>query len=358
MAVVSVDVQPKTQRKWLLFFAPIIGILGLWLASGWLVPSNLAPLTNKLQGLVTTFQGIFIEALPFLSAGVIVSVLIGEFVKPQHLASFVPKNAFGASIFGSLLGLLFPVCECGAIPTSRRLLRKGAPASMGIAFALAAPVVNPIVLISTSIAFGDVRWALARVGFTIIIALTIGLIIGAGIKREAILTPLALTPDVEHDHSHCDHDHGACDHSHEQPKGRLAGLIAHGSVEFFEMAQYLVMGSLLAATMQTFIPQSALLTLNDSGIGFFAPLLGIVVLMLVAVLLSVCSTVDAFLALSFLGLFHPGAVMAFLVFGPMIDIKSTLMLTTTFRRSAVLAMVVLAALFAIIAGLISYVVLI
>ncbi len=185
MAVVSVNVQPKNQRKWLLFFAPLIGIIGLWLASGWLVPSNLAPLTNKLQGLVTTFQGIFIEALPFLSAGVIVSVLIGEFVKPQHLASFVPQNAFGASVFGSLLGLLFPVCECGAIPTSRRLLRKGAPAPMGIAFALAAPVVNPIVLISTSIAFGDVRWALARVGFTIVIALTIGLIIGAGIKREA-----------------------------------------------------------------------------------------------------------------------------------------------------------------------------
>lgn len=134
-------------------------------------------------------------------------------------------------------------------------------------------------------------------------------------------------------------------------------MLGHGSVEFFEMGRFLVLGSLLAATMQTFISQGALLAFNGSSFGFAAPLFSIGILMLVAVLLSVCSTVDAFLALAFLGLFHPGAVMAFLVFGPMIDIKSTLMLTTTFRKTTVSAMVVLAAVFSIIAGLITYVVL-
>lgn len=103
------------------------------------------------------------------------------------------------------------------------------------------------------------------------------------------------------------HDH---DHNH-QPGGswreRAGAMLGHGSVEFFEMGRFLVLGSLLAATMQTFISQGALLAFNGSSFGFAAPLFSIGILMLVAVLLSVCSTVDAFLALAFLGLFHPGA---------------------------------------------------
>ena len=215
-------------------------------------------------------------------------------------------------------------------------------------FALAAPVVNPIVIVSTTIAFADWRWAAARVGLTIVIALAIGLILGVGFRRERVLSPAALRPE---------HEHGpACDHDHSERGWR--GMLAHGSAEFFEMCQYLVIGALLAATMQSFVPQSWFIGLTqEAGLGMFGPLVAIVVLMLIALVLSVCSTVDAFLALSFLGLFHPGAIMAFLVFGPMIDIKSTLMLATTFRRQTVAAMVVLAFGFCVVAGLATAIVL-
>lgn len=365
MAVVNMP-QRAERRSLVLFLAPIVGLGLLWIASGVLVPAWLTPRSAQLQGVVTTFLGIFIEALPFLLAGVITSILIGAFVTPARLARMVPRSAVGSTLSGAVLGLVFPVCECGAIPTSRRLMRKGAPVSLGIAFALAAPVVNPIVLLSTTVAFGDWRWAAARVGFTIVIAVIIGLVLGVGFNRADVLTAASLEPDHDagrrsddsgsgghdqhHDHHYDHHDHAG------GWRGRAEAMLGHGSVEFFEMGRFLVLGSLLAATMQTFIPQQTLLAFNSSSLGLAAPLASIGILMLMAMLLSVCSTVDAFLALAFLGMFHPGAVMAFLVFGPMIDIKSTLMLTTTFRKPTVSAMVGLAAMFSVLAGLITYVV--
>lgn len=349
------------RRRFGLFLAPVVLLL-LWLASGAFVPSRLGQRSLQLQGLVTTFLGIFIEALPFLLAGVAASIAIQRWVTSDLLSKIVGRSSIGGAVRGSLLGLLFPVCECGAIPASRRLLRKGAPVPLGIAFALAAPVVNPIVLLSTMVAFDDWRWAAGRVGLTILIAVLVALIVGAGIRRESLLAPAALLPsqgDDEHNgEQHDDHGHvhdSQCRHS-PAPANSWRSLLAQGAVEFFEMSQYLILGGLLAATMQTFLPQSLLLNLTAEGsLGLFGPLAGVLVLMAVAVLLSVCSTIDAFLALAFLGLFHPGAVMAFLVFGPMIDIKSTLMLTSTFRKGAIVAMVVLAAQFSLLAGLAVYV---
>lgn len=350
----------EIRQRLVLLVAPTLVLGFVWIASGFMVPAGLAARSAQFQGLVTTFLGIFIEALPFLLAGVIASVVIQHYVTPAHLARFVPQRGPLAALFGSLLGMVFPVCECGAIPASRRLLRKGAPPAVGIAFALAAPVVNPIVIISTTAAFSDWRWAAARVGFTIVIAAGIAMILGLGIGRAALLAPAAMPVDDDHEHGPaCDHHHHGHDHDHGADEGPAwRGMVVHGSQEFFEMAQYLVIGGLLAATMQTFVPQSVLLNLTQDGaLGIFGPLLAIIVLMLVAVVLSVCSTVDAFLALSFLGFFHPGAILAFLIFGPMIDIKSTLMLGSTFRKGVVGSMVVLAALFSMIAGLITYIVL-
>jgi uncharacterized membrane protein YraQ (UPF0718 family) len=338
------------------FFAPLFLLL-VWLANGALVPAGLQSRSAQLQGLVTTFLGIFIEALPFLLAGVIASVAIKRWVTPARLSRLAGTSSLGGALKGTLLGLLFPVCECGAIPASRRLLRQGAPAPLGIAFALAAPVVNPVVLISTMVAFADWRWAAGRIGLTILIAMLIGLLVGAGLSREAILAPATLrgADDAHADHhAAADHDHQHHDHGDEAETWR--SMISHGSSEFFEMLQYLVIGGLLAATMQTFVPQGALLSFSQSGaFGMFGPLISILVLMAVAVLLSVCSTVDAFLALSFLSLVHPGAVMAFLVFGPMIDIKSGLMLLSTFSRAAVVVMILLAMQFTLVVGMAMYV---
>jgi uncharacterized membrane protein YraQ (UPF0718 family) len=315
--------------------------VGLWIASGIAVPEALSPYTGRLQGFVTIFLGIFIEALPFLMAGVLASSAIHLFVTPERIRDLSPKNPVLAALAGSLLGMVFPVCECGSIPTTRRLMAKGAPLTTGIAFALAAPVINPIVLVSTFVAFGTWSIVAWRMGLTIIIAVIVGVLVGMAPRRDMILAPAAL---------------GLEDLDADQPRytpdpveqrgffGPARLVLAHANTELFEMLRYLIAGALLAAGLQTLVPQPAL---NALGSG---PVLSVVVMIVLAAVLSICSTVDSFIALSFVNTFTPGAVMAFLVFGPMIDIKSTLLLTTTFNRRTVAIIVLLCFQLALLAG--------
>jgi uncharacterized membrane protein YraQ (UPF0718 family) len=338
-------------RRWRGVLPPVLAamLLGLlWVAGDIAVPAALQPWTGRFQGFVTVFLGIFIEALPFLMAGVLVSSAIHLFVSEERVRQLTPRRPALAALAGSLLGLAFPVCECGSIPATRRLLTKGAALPAGIAFALAAPVINPVVLISTYVAFGSWEMVAWRAGLTVLIAVTVAVLVGAAPRRELVLAPGV--ESAADDHSHCDHDHGRCDHDHgavegEGPLGALRRVLDHANGEFFEMARYLIMGALLAATLQTLVPQSALLALGDG------PLLSVLVLAMLAVVLSICSTVDSFIALSFASSFTPGAVLAFLVFGPMIDIKSALMLTSTFTRRTVAIIALLCLQLSVLAGL-------
>jgi uncharacterized membrane protein YraQ (UPF0718 family) len=331
----------------LIFTALLLGLI--WVAADVAVPPSLAPWTGRLQGFVTVFLGIFIEALPFLMAGVLVSSAIHLFVSPATVQRLSPRNPVAAALMGSCLGLAFPVCECGSIPAARRLMSKGAAMPAGIAFALAAPVVNPVVLISTFVAFGSWQMVAWRAGLTVLIATVVALVVGVAPRRELVLAPGV--DDHDHDHHHHDHDHHHHDHDHDEPEdtgalGSISRILAHAHGELFEMTRYLIAGALLAATLQTVVPQQPLLALGDG------PLISVLVLMGLAVLLSICSTVDSFIALSFVNSFTPGAVLAFLVFGPMIDIKSTLMLTSTFTRRAVAVIILLCAQLTLLAGVI------
>lgn len=323
----------------------------VWVASDLAVPRALAPWTGQLQGFVTVFLGIFIEALPFLMAGVLVSSAIHLFVSADQVQQLSPRNPFLAALGGSLLGLAFPVCECGAIPATRRLLSKGAALPAGIAFAVAAPVINPVVLIATFVAFGNWQMVAWRAGLTIVIAVTVALVIGATPRRELVL---AHGVDQADDHDHTggdhDHDHDHHDHAHgvqpgEGPLRMAQRILEHANGEFFEMTRYLIIGAMLAAALQTVVPQQALLALGDG------PLLSVLVMIGLAVVLSICSTVDSFIALSFVNSFTPGAILAFLVFGPMIDIKSALMLTSTFSRRTVALIILLCFQLTLLAGL-------
>lgn len=341
-------------------------LLVLWVASDIDVPAPLAPWTGRLQGFTTVFLGIFIEALPFLLAGVLVSSVLHLSVSAERLQRFTPRNPLLAALGGALLGLALPVCECGSIPAARRLLQKGVALPVGIAFVLAAPVVNPIVILSTAVAFGGWEMVAWRIGLTLLFAVIIGVVLGTVVNPATVLaanvTPHSHDhgPACTHDHDHgpaCahDHDHGpACTHDHDHDHGhdahaaegsRIRQVLVHARSEFFEMGRFLVLGALLAAALQTLIPQQPLLALGGG------PVVSVLVLMGLAVLLSVCSTVDSFIALSFVNTFTPGAVLAFLVFGPMIDIKSTLMLTTTFRRRIVAVMVLLCFQLSLLAGI-------
>lgn len=283
------------------------------------------PLSGRFQTFVTIFLGIFIEAIPFLLIGSVVSGLLEEFVDKNALAKLVPRRAIPAAFVGSLLGFIFPVCECGVVPVTRRLYQKGMPLSVGIAFLLAAPVVNPVVLISTYVAFGAGPVLYGRFAFTVLIAFVVGLLFSFA-RPQDVLLPATQEQNHDHDHAHS-HSGSLVD--------RVWNALAIGGDDLLDMARYLILGSMIAAAMQTFVPQSTLLALGSG------PVISIVALMVLAFVLSICSTVDAFVALSFAGSFTTGSILAFLVFGPMVDIKSALMFLGVMRRRVVLYLILL-----------------
>lgn len=309
----------------------------------------------NIEVFATRFLGIFIEAVPFLLLGSLTSGLIESFVKSDDIVRLMPRNRLGAALGGAFLGLAFPVCECGVVPVTRRLFNKGLPLSMGVAFLLAAPFMNPIVFASTYIAFGFGPVFIGRFVITIVVAVTVALVIGMFAKSGSVLKPIAMADghekhshDHEHDHEHYhDHEHVRDhDHEHEFSSLREKLLYAFGvaSDEFFEMGRFLILGSALAALMQTLTPQENLLALGTGSV------LSVLFMQVLAYILSVCSTVDSFLALAFVNTFTTGAIVSFLSFGPMVDIKSTLMFTGVFRRRIVLYLILLPFVMNLLAG--------
>ena len=286
-----------------------------------------------LSVFATRFLGIFVEAVPFLLLGSITSGLIETFVKSDDIMRLLPRNRLGAAIGGAFLGLVFPVCECGVVPVARRLFTKGTPVSLGVAFLLAAPFMNPIVFASTYIAFGFGPVFIGRIVVTVLVAVVVGTVIGSFAKPMAALKPIALG----NGHAHCDHDEPAT-------RVKLMGALQIAGDEFFEMGRFLIFGSMLAALMQTLVPQESLLALGNG------PILSVVFMQILAYVLSVCSTVDSFLALAFVNTFTTGAIVSFLSFGPMVDIKSTLMFTGVFRRRIVLYLILLPFVMNLLAG--------
>jgi uncharacterized protein len=286
--------------------------------------SDARTLNGRFPTFVTIFLGIFIEAVPFLTAGAIVSGFIEVFISKQALDRFIPRNPIAASFMGSVLGFVLPVCECGVVPVTRRLYQKGLPLSVGIAFLLAAPVVNPVVLASTYAAFGWGPMLVGRFGFTILIAFLIGLIFYVA-QPEEVLLPESPESVLLPDSAYGDAQGG----------GRVWQALAIAGDDFTDMGRYLIVGSMLAAGMQTMVPQSTLLAIGSDAF------LSVVAMMTLAFVLSLCSTVDAFVALSFINTFSPAAILGFLVFGPMVDIKSALMFLSVFRRRIVLYLILL-----------------
>jgi uncharacterized membrane protein YraQ (UPF0718 family) len=278
----------------------------------------------------TIFLGIFIEAAPFLLIGTLASGLVEVYVNAENLHRLVPQGAVRGALVGALMGLFFPVCECGVIPLTRRLFRKGLPLPVGVTFLLAAPVINPIVIASTVAAFGMGPVLYLRLGLTLLVAVATGLVFATEPQPRQLLKPVAWAPIA-----------GASGMSSARTppasnwRIQISRALTIAVDEFFEMGRYLVAGALVAALMQTIVPQSVLLAVSAG------PLISVAALIGLAVVLSICSTVDAFIALSFAGTFTTGSVLAFLVYGPMIDIKSTLMFLGVFRRRTVLYLVLL-----------------
>ena len=281
-----------------------------------------------VQNFVLVFSSLLIEAIPFILLGALVSAAIEVFV-PSHVfgkLALLPRPLqLPAS---ALAGMAFPVCECGSVPVARRLAAKGLAPGAAITFMLAAPILNPIVLASTFVAYRgrDVMWAmdLGRAGIGLLAAVAVGWVIGGRTKQE-MLRARPAEENLGHDHDGCEAGCGPDCDRHEHVAARPRAFFGHLSGDFLFMGRYLVFGAAVAAALQTFVPQSVI------GAVAGTPVISLVAMMGLAFLLSLCSESDAFVAASFVQ-FGVGAQLAFLVFGPMVDTKLGFLYTATFSR--------------------------
>ena len=274
-----------------------------------------------LQDYFQVFFAVVVEAVPFVVLGSVVSGLLAVFVRDEWLLRFLPKNVIFGHAVVALLGFFFPVCECGNLPVAKRLVQKGLPVSQAVTFLLAAPVLNPIVIVSTLVAFRFAPEVMyARVGLSFLIAVGTGLMVRFLGKDETLMTESL---------------HEACEHHEHFPRTKRAKFevfVRTFREEGIEMTKALALGGSIAA-FTPLLPRELIAGLAQS------PLLAIVVMMLLALIMSICSTVDAFVALGYVGTFPLSAVLAFLVFGPMIDFRAISLMRTAFRWPVVMTII-------------------
>lgn len=258
------------------------------------------------------FISIIIEALPFVLLGTILSGIIEVFITPDIVNKFLPKNKFLRVLFGTFVGFVFPSCECGIIPIINRFLEKKVPSYTAVPFLATAPITNPIVLFATYSAFGNsIRFLILRfVGATIVA-------IALGVMLAFLVDDNILKEDAKPTHFH--------DYSDKKWYQKIFLALAHAIDEFFDTGRYLVFGTLIASAMQIYLPTRVLTTIGHS------PITAILVMMLLAFILSLCSEADAFIGASLLSTFGIAPVMAFLLIGPMIDIKNLMMMVNSFK---------------------------
>ncbi len=264
-----------------------------------------------LQNFFLVFGSLLIEAVPFVLVGAVVSAAIEVFVPGrvfERLARLPGPLQLPAA---GLAGMAFPVCECGSVPVARRMVTKGLNPAAAVTFMLAAPIINPVVIASTFVAYRgrDTLWpmVIGRTSLGLIAAIAVGWVV-ARQRKEDLLRP---RPEDEEHH----HEGGS----------RWADFAGHVAGDFFFMGRYLVLGAAVAGVLQTFVPSSVIGSVADT------PVVSFVAMMVLAYLLSLCSESDAFVAASFVQ-FGVGAHLAFLVFGPMVDTKLSFLYRGTYSK--------------------------
>jgi uncharacterized protein len=276
------------------------------------------------------FTSIVVEALPFILIGAAASAAIAVFVPASAFARLAALPRPVQVPAAALAGFAMPVCECGSVPVARRLILRGVHPSAGIAFMLAAPILNPIVLASTWVAYGAAGKALemtaARAALGLLVAISAGGLIGR--HGESLMRTVG---------------GGRSDHDH--PGGSSGAFVEHLASDFLFMGRFLVLGAAVAALLQTAVPQDWLSSVAHQEV------LGAIALMGMAIALSLCSEADAFVAVSFTA-FPLGSQLAFLVLGPVVDAKLAVLYGATFRRRFTLRLLAIAVPIALVGALV------
>ena len=315
-------------------------VAGVVLVTGMAALRILAPdsggieLGNAVQDFVTLSLSVVIESLPFVFLGIALAVVVQVWVPQRVLFRVLPRTPVLRRAVLSLLGVLLPVCECGNVPLSRGLIMRGLTVPEAMTFLVAAPIVNPVTIITTYQAFGfDDGILVARVLGGFAIANLVGWLFSRHPRPDALLTrSFSAACSRTRDHGH---EHG----------GRWRRSIETFAAELTSMLPALLVGSAIAGVIQVGVSRDVLVTLGSN------PVVSVFVLMLLAFVIAVCSNVDAFFVLALGSTFLPGAIVAFLLFGPVIDVKMLALLRTTFTAKTLALLTLVVALGAATIGL-------
>lgn len=321
-APVQADV-PRTRRVWL--WAAVIGF-------GLVLGATDSLTTAGLENFRVIFGSLLLQAIPLVMMGSIVAALIGTLVPDSAFARLSRLPEALQIPAAGIAGFAFPVCECGSVPVARRLVARGLLPSAAVTFMLAAPILNPIVIFSTSIAYRgrDIFWpmVLGRVGLGLMAAMTVGWVIG-GRAQEGFLRSVgnddlaACGCHEEVPECGCGDGDDSGRHQNHDPRWKV--FCSYLAGDFAYMGRFLIFGAAVAAALQTLIPQTVLGSVAN------IPIISLATMMALAFALSLCSESDAFVAASFVQ-FGVGPQLAFLVFGPMLDAKLAFLYNATFSR--------------------------
>jgi uncharacterized membrane protein YraQ (UPF0718 family) len=259
---------------------------------------------DALAAWLTVFVSIGLQSLPFLALGVVLSAAIAVLVPADALSRWLPKRPAAAVPVAGLSGVLLPGCECGAVPIAGSLVARGVKPAVSLTFLLAAPAINPVVLVSTAVAFaGSVEMVGARFTASLLTAVVMGWI-WLALGRDQLIS-MPSRP--------------------QSGRGRLVDFVTAARHDLLHAGGFLMLGAMVAATVNVFVPRAVLDTLAGNL------LVSVLVMAVFAVVIAVCSEADAFIAAS-MSQFPPTAQLAFMVVGPAIDVKLFAMQVGTFGR--------------------------
>ncbi len=300
--------------------ATLGGLVIVRLVSSALVPDGTLP--DRVQDALTLAMSVLIESLPFVILGVLVSIVVRVWLPEGLVLRVLPKRPWARRLVLSVLGMLLPVCECGNVPVARGLIARGLTAGDSMTFLFAAPILNPITIITTVQAFGLSDGILAaRIAGGFVIANLLGWLFSRHPDPESLLTPRFAAECRLPEHG----EHGS-------RWQRSVGLFA---TESASLLPALFVGAAAAALVQTLVPRTVLVGLGAD------PVWSVLAMIVLSFVISVCSTVDAFFILPFAATFLPGSIVAFLLFGALVDVRMIALLRTTFRTRTVLQVLVL-----------------
>jgi len=319
------------QLFWLIF-----GLLGLatLVAIRLVTAGSDSALPNLAKDFITLSTSVVIESMPFVVLGIVLSIAVQVWIPSTWLTKYLPRNPVARRAVISCFGVFLPVCECGNVPLARGLILKGFTVSESMTFLLAAPILNPVTIITTHQAFGwDDNILVARILGGFLIANIVGWLFSKTSDQSSLLSESFA-------------DTCAFSEAHGEEGTRWQRSVDVFRRELSVILPALFIGSVIAGGIQVLVPRSVLVELGSN------PLWSILAMMVLAFVISICSNVDAFFVLPFASTFLPGSIVTFLVFGPMIDIKMLALMRTTFTARVLVQVTLLVGLMSALIGLV------